>query len=147
MKQAASRGVARSIPIAALCALALGVGLAPTPGAAAGTGCSAADDQLTTTIYTLWVLRGGTVTDASLARKLAEDLISGIYGTHALEGQEPLTVVDLGDRWQITGRDLSKGASQGYGAIRVVIAKCDGRIIDLQRPVVLALPHFVDAPK
>lgn len=87
-------------------------------------------------LYLQRVMRGGVIVDKpSLAERLAEVFIADLYGQKEIERQKPLKVLDNGGTWTVLGTYSNHG-SQGTGAVRIVIGKEDGRLLDADLPYI-----------
>ena len=86
------------------------------------------------------LLNGGIVNNIEMANKMAELVISHVYGPQELERQKPLKVIDQKDRWRIEGSYNADHSVEDVGPVEFVIAKRDAQIYELLLPQVMFVP-------
>ena len=87
--------------------------------------------------------RGGMIHRPETALRIAELLLEEHYDAKELTRQRPLQVIDLGDRWRIEGSLNRDRKEDGRGPFYVEMWKYDGRIIDLNVPLIVHPPEWV----
>ncbi len=93
-------------------------------------------------LYIMKTIRGGLVTKAESALKLAEILIADANDAAYLESERPLTVTEQADRWVVAGRADDDDEVTGRRPVSISIAKNDAKILDFKIQA-LTLPHSV----
>jgi hypothetical protein len=73
--------------------------------------------------------KGKQLITSDIALRLAEMVLAHVYGKEYVDAQLPLTISDVGDRWDIRGRE---GIPIGGGRLQIIIAKRNARILELQ---------------
>lgn len=87
--------------------------------------------------------RGGIIHDPATALRIGEILLREHYDEEELLRQRPLQVFDEGDQWRIEGSWNRDRLQEGWGAFHLVLWKYDGRVIDLNVPMILHSPEWV----
>jgi hypothetical protein len=72
--------------------------------------------------------RGKELITADMALRLAEMVLTHVYGKEYFDARSPLTVSNLGDRWDIRSREEVALS----GRLQIIIAKRNARILELQ---------------
>lgn len=87
--------------------------------------------------------RGGLIHSAETALRIGEVFLQEHYSKDELLRQQPLQVIDEGDRWRIAGSRNPDRKQEGLGAFHLVLWKYDGRVIDLNVPMIIHPPGWV----
>ena len=99
-----------------------------------------ADSSDSGALYIMKMLRGGIVSKADTALKLAEILIVDANGAEYLESEKPLAVTKQSDWWVVQGRDDDDDAAKSRRPVRIEINKRDARILEFQIPKMTVPP-------
>lgn len=70
----------------------------------------------------------GVVPDGETAVRIAEAVLTPVYGAGRIEGERPFRAVLSGDVWHVSGPPPGGGSAVG-GVAEVEIARVDGRIL------------------